>query len=90
MPVLEAMASGIPVIASNRSAIPEVAGDAAWLVNPEDTVELCDALVTLTRDADRRADLASRGLKRAAQFSWSSAVEKTWQVYRELANGRPD
>ena len=57
MPVLEAMASGIPVIASNRSAIPEVAGDAAWLVNPVDTVELCDALVTLTRDADRRADL---------------------------------
>ena len=48
MPVLEAMAAGTPVIASNRSAVPEVAGDAAWLVDPEDTEELAAALVALT------------------------------------------
>jgi glycosyltransferase involved in cell wall biosynthesis len=90
MPVLEAMAAGTPVIASNRSAVPEVAGDAAWLVNPEDTEELAAALVALTRDAGRRADLSRRGLAQAAKFTWGDAVEKTWQVYRELAGGKPD
>ena len=89
MPVLEAMASGTPVIASNRSAIPEVAGNAAWLVDPEDTEELGDALVALTRDPDGRADLSRRGLIRAGEFPWADAVEKTWQVYRELADGGP-
>ena len=61
MPVLEAMAAGTPVIASNRSAVPEVAGDAAWLVDPEDTEELAAALVALTREPERRADLSRRG-----------------------------
>jgi glycosyltransferase involved in cell wall biosynthesis len=90
MPVLEAMAAGAPVIASNRSAVAEVAGDAAWLVNPEDTEELTAALVDLTRNPDRRADLSRRGILRASQFSWAAAVEKTWQVYRELVDGTPD
>ena len=90
MPVLEAMASGAPVIASNRSAVPEVAGDAAWLVDPEDTDALAAALVALTRDPERRADLSRRGLDQAAKFTWAGAVEKTWQVYRELAGDRPD
>ena len=89
MPVLEAMAAGAPVIASNRSAVAEVAGDAAWLVNPEDTEELTAALVDLTRNPDRRADLSRRGTLRASQFSWAAAVEKTWQVYRELVDGTP-
>jgi glycosyltransferase involved in cell wall biosynthesis len=86
MPVLEAMAAGTPVVASNRAAVPEVAGDAAWLVNPEYTDELANALVELTRSPDRRAELSRLGLRRAAQFSWDQAVEQTWQVYRELLN----
>ena len=90
MPVLEAMAAGTPVIASNRSAVPEVAGDAAWLVDPEDTEELADALVALTLDRERRAELSRRGLARAAKFTWVGAVEKTRRVYGELADGRPD
>ena len=85
MPVLEAMAAGAPVIASNRSAVAEVAGDAAWLVDPEDTEELSGALVELAQDPARREALSRRGLQRAAQFTWARAVEKTWQVYRELA-----
>jgi glycosyltransferase involved in cell wall biosynthesis len=89
MPVLEAMAAGTPVIASRRSAVPEVAGDAAWLVDPEDTAELAAALVALTQDPERRADLSRRGLEQAAKFTWDDAVEKTWQVYRELADGGP-
>ena len=90
MPVLEAMASGTPVIASNRAAVPEVAGDAAWLVDAEDTEELAGAMVALTRDPERCAELSRRGLERAAKFTWAEAVEKTWQVYRELADGGPD
>jgi glycosyltransferase involved in cell wall biosynthesis len=90
MPVLEAMAAGTPVIASNRAAVPEVAGDAAWLVDAEDTEELAGAMVALTRDPERRAELSRRGLERAAKFTWAEAVEKTWQVYRELAGSRPD
>ena len=90
MPVLEAMASGTPVIASNRSAIPEVAGDAAWLVNPEDTEELASALVGLSKQDERREELARRGLARAGLFTWDAAVEKTWQVYVSALGGAPD
>jgi glycosyltransferase involved in cell wall biosynthesis len=90
MPVLEAMAAGTPVIASNRSAVPEVAGDAAWLVNPEDTEELAGALVRLTQDPERCAELSNRGLRRAAGFTWTEAADKTWQIYLELAAGGPD
>jgi glycosyltransferase involved in cell wall biosynthesis len=86
MPVLEAMAAGIPVVASNRSAVLEVAGEAAWLVNPESTDDIASALAELTRNPERRAELARLGLHRASQFSWDYAVEQTWQVYRELLN----
>ena len=72
-----------------QAAIPGVAGEAAWLINPEDTDELVTALVDFTRDDDRRAEFSRRGRLRAAQFSWAEAAEKTWQVYRELAAGRP-
>ncbi len=84
MPVLEAMAAGTPVMASNRAAIPEVAGDAAWLVDPEDTEAMARALVELTRDPERRAELAGRGLARAKMFRWEDAVAGAWDVYREL------
>jgi glycosyltransferase involved in cell wall biosynthesis len=90
MPVLEAMAAGTPVIASNRAAVPEVAGEAAWLVNPEDTAELSAALSELARNPAQRAELSRRGLDRAAEFTWDQAIEKTWQVYSELARDRPD
>ena len=86
MPVLEAMAAGLPVVASNRSAVPEVAGEAAWLVNPEHTEELANALIELSHNPERRAELSRLGLQRASQFSWDHAVEQTWQVYRELLN----
>jgi len=86
MPVLEAMAAGAPVIASNRAAVPEVAGDAAWLVDPEDADELAGALVALTGDPERRAELSRRGLERAAKFTWADAAAKTWEIYLDLTN----
>ena len=89
MPVLEAMANSVPVITSNRSALPEVAGDAALLVNPNDPEEIAAALVRLASDPDLCDDLARRGRERAVQFSWESAVGKTWEVYRELTGTAP-
>jgi glycosyltransferase involved in cell wall biosynthesis len=92
MPVLEAMANSVPVITSRRSALPEVAGDAALLVNPEDPEEIGAALLRLASDQALRADLARRGRERALQFSWESALAKTWGVYKELsgATAPPD
>lgn len=84
MPVLEAMANSVPVITSRRSALPEVAGDAALLVNPEDPEEIAAALVRLASDEALCDDLARRGRARALQFSWESALARTWEVYREV------
>jgi len=82
--VLEAMAAGVPVIASNRSALPEVAGDAAVLVDPLDTEQLADVLRRLAMDEGARAGLVSRGLKHAADFTWVKAVELTWGAYQVI------
>ncbi len=81
MPVLDAMARGIPVLTSNCSAMPEVAGDAALLVDPR---SIGDALLRLAVDESLRAELAMRGRERVKQFSWESAVAKTWAVYDEI------
>jgi len=81
MPVLDAMAHGVPVITSNCSAMPEVAGDAALLVDP---LNIGDALHRLAGDESLRAELSRRGQERIKQFSWNAAIEKTWAVYDEL------
>lgn len=84
MPVLEAMEAGIPVVASNASAMPEVCGDAAELVDPNSEDELAAALVRVATDEKRRRQLVGRGRDRASQFTWEKAVSKTLAVYREL------
>jgi glycosyltransferase involved in cell wall biosynthesis len=84
MPVLEAMAHQVPVITSNVSALPEVAGDAALLVNPADTEALSEALTRLASDESLRQDLIRRGTERAREFTWESAVENTWALYNEM------
>jgi glycosyltransferase involved in cell wall biosynthesis len=84
MPVLEAMAAGIPVIAGNRSALPEVCGDAAELIDPASEEELAGALRCLASDESRRNELIGRGIDRAKRFRWENAVAKTYAVYREL------
>jgi glycosyltransferase involved in cell wall biosynthesis len=84
MPVLEAMAAGTPVLTSSRSALPEVAGEAALLVDPEDTGAIIGALQRMTRDEELRARLASLGLERAQGFTWEKAVEQTWNIYLDL------
>jgi len=84
IPVLEAMARGVPVITSNCSALPEVAGDAALLVSPRETSEIAAALTRLASDDNLREQLAARGRERAKLFSWQQAVAATYSIYREL------
>ncbi|HVV44424.1 MAG TPA: glycosyltransferase family 1 protein [Bryobacteraceae bacterium] len=84
MPAIEAMAAGVPVIASNRGSLPEVCGDAALLVDPASDAELAGAVEMLTRDQDLRAKLTAAGRIRASAFRWDEAVRKTIAVYREI------
>jgi len=84
MPVLDAMARGVPVLTSKTSAMPEVSGDAALLVDPLDVMSIGQGLLKLTSDNVLRADLERKGLKRSAEFSWEKAVNATWNVYQEL------
>lgn len=92
MPVLEAMANSVPVVTSLRSALPEVAGDAALLVDPDDAEQIAAALLRLASDKGLYDELARRGRERALEFSWDAALAKTWDVYRELtgATSPPD
>jgi glycosyltransferase involved in cell wall biosynthesis len=84
LPPLEAMASGTPVITSNVSSLPEVAGDAAVLVDPYDVDSIADGLRRVVSDSALAAELRRKGLERAREFSWERSVEKTRQVYQEI------
>lgn len=84
LPVLEAMACGAPVVCSSASSLPEVAGDAAILLDPLDTAAWTRIIPRLLDDSALRASLRAQGLARAAQFSWVSAARDTLGVYRAL------
>ncbi len=83
LPVLEAMACGTPVITSNLSALKEVAGDAALLVNPYQTAEIAGAMQEIIQDSGLRSHLRRLGLARAAQFTWQQTAAATQSVIRE-------
>ena len=83
IPVLEAMACGAPVACSNTSSLPEVAGDAALLFDPEDPASMADALLRLTTDHDLRERLITEGLSWCRRFSWEAAARRTLEVLRE-------
>ncbi len=83
LPVLEAMACGTPVICSNVSSLPEVAGDAAILVNPHDTAELIQALQRLLFDDALRRDLVQKGLNQVRRFSWDKCAQETLDILQD-------
>ena len=87
LPPLEAMACGTPVIVSNASSLPEVVGDAALQVAPEDAPAWADALARVCGDAHLRASLSERGLRRAREFSWARMARQTVQVYQRVGTG---
>ena len=77
LPLLEAMKSGVPVITSNVTSLPEIAGDAACLVDPLDVSSIGAGIERLANDNAMRSELVSRGLNRAAQFTWDRAARET-------------
>jgi glycosyltransferase involved in cell wall biosynthesis len=81
LPVLEAMASGTPVVASNVSSIPEVAGDCAILVNPRDTASIAGGFVQLLDNPEEAKERAAQGRTRARQFTWDSCAKATLEAY---------
>jgi glycosyltransferase involved in cell wall biosynthesis len=84
IPVLESMACGTPVLTSNVSSLPEVAGDTGIMVNPSDQDAITGALERLITDAALRADLSRRGLERAKTFTWDAAAQQLASVYRSM------
>ncbi len=84
LPPLEAMACGVPVVASNTSSVPEVVGDAALVVDPYDVGALAEALERLLDDGELRSTLIARGRARARQFSWAAAARKLRAHYAAL------
>jgi glycosyltransferase involved in cell wall biosynthesis len=83
-PPLEAMARGVPVIASNVSVMPEVLGDAALLVDPYDTEVIAGGLVRMLEDRQLRQELIRKGKERVRQFTWERTARQTLDVYREV------
>jgi glycosyltransferase involved in cell wall biosynthesis len=80
LPVLEAMACGTPVVTSNVTAMPEVAGDAALLVDPTSVEQIAEAMKRIVSDSSLRQRLRDKGLKRSAQFSWQRTVAKVHEL----------
>jgi len=83
--VLEAMACGTPVVCSNTSSLPEVAGEAALLVPPDDMHGWAEAIARVWSDAALRAQMRARGLAQAARFTWENTARQTLEVYRRVA-----
>ena len=84
MPVLEAMAAGLPVVAGNRSALPEICGQAAILIDPESEEQLAAALNRIASDEETARAMVVAGINHGNTFKWKAAVEKTAALYREL------
>ena len=84
LPVLEAMACGTPVITSNLSSLPEVAGDAAILIDPYRVEEITDAMQAIANDTRLRSHLSQLGLQRAKQFSWEKTGQATVEVLKRF------
>lgn len=83
IPALEAMAAGVPVVVSNRGALPEVVGDAGLLIEPDDAESIAAALERLITDAELRAACARRGLERARRFSWTQTARDVRRAYED-------
>jgi glycosyltransferase involved in cell wall biosynthesis len=84
LPVLEAMTLGTPVVSSQTSSIPEVAGDAALLIDPNNPVQLADSILNVINDSQLRQELIQKGKKQAQLFSWERTAKETLKAYKNL------
>lgn len=87
LPILEAMACGVPVVTSNISSLPEVAGDAAILIDPMDTAALRDAILAVETDSPLSEQLVENGYRQAERFNWRRSAAQLMSVYRNLLKG---
>jgi glycosyltransferase involved in cell wall biosynthesis len=87
LPVLEAMACGAPVVTSRTTALGEVAGDAAVLIDPTDARELGEAMVTMLENESLRSSLKAKGFDRVKRYTWDRAAAETLTLYREVCGG---
>ena len=85
LPPLEAMACGVPVISSQSSSLPEVVGDAGILVDPQNVDAIADSLHRVLEDHAFAEELAQKGIRRAARFSWKQTAVETISVYRHVS-----
>jgi len=88
LPVLEAMTLGVPVVAADRGALPEVLGDAGLLVDPEDTDALAAAIARLVEDDGLASAAASKGVQRSSQFRWTRTARAVYQSYERALDHR--
>jgi len=86
IPMLEAMACGVPVITSNTSSMPEVAGDAAVIIDPFKPEKITDALISLVNDEELRKRQIELGIRQAAKFSWKAMAQSVLEIYKEISN----
>jgi len=86
LPILEAMRAGVPVITSNTTALPEVAGDAAIMCNPDLIFEMKEAYIKIASDVHLRDELIKKGKEQMKKFSWDETANKVWNVLNHLMN----
>ena len=84
IPILEAMACEVPVVTSDTSSMPEVAGNAALLANPDNPEEIAEKVILLLENAELASHLAKKGLERSRQFSWKNNAIETLSLYKAL------
>jgi glycosyltransferase involved in cell wall biosynthesis len=84
LPILEAMASGTPVVAANSTSIPELTGEAAYLVDPENARDMAGAILALLVQDDLHHSLANAGRGQATQFNWRKTAQATLEVYQQV------
>ncbi|MCB2183182.1 MAG: glycosyltransferase family 4 protein [Desulfobulbaceae bacterium] len=86
LPIIEAMSCGCPVICSHSSSMPEVAGNAALLIDPHDRENLADAIETIVFDSEKRKKLKQLGLARAKEFNWQKTAQQTLEVFKRVSD----
>jgi len=86
IPMLEAMRCGTPVITSNTSSMPEVSGNAAYIIDPYKPEEITNAIIEIQNDKKLRDELISKGLKQAEKFSWKNMAKEVLELYKEIYN----
>jgi glycosyltransferase involved in cell wall biosynthesis len=84
VPIVEAFQCGVPVITSNVTSMPEVAGEAALMVNPFDESEIVQAMIRMDSDENLRTELTQRGLNRVKNFDWDSSAKDFWKVVEHI------